>query len=99
MDIAPEQRIRIADICRRYGVRRMQLFGSAAVGEEQPDSDVDLLIEFIPGQHPTGFALVDMQDELSATFGGRAIDLAFSSVLNNPYRRQAIEPQLQPLYQ
>jgi predicted nucleotidyltransferase len=99
MDIAPEQRALIADICRRYGVRRLQMFGSAAVGEDRPDSDVDLLIEFIPGQHPSGFALVDMQDELSATFGGRAIDLAFPSVLSNPYRRQAIEPQLRSLYQ
>lgn len=99
MNIAPEQRTRIADICKRYGVRRMQMFGSAAVGNERPDSDVDLLIEFIPGQHPSGFMLVDMQDELSATFGGRAVDLAFPSVLNNPYRRQVIEPQLQSLYQ
>lgn len=77
----------------------MQMFGSAAIGNERPDSDVDLLIEFIPGQHPSGFMLVDMQDELSATFGGRAVDLAFPSVLNNPYRRQVIEPQLQSLYQ
>jgi len=61
---------------------------------ERPDSDVDLLIEFIPGEAPGGFGLVDMQDELSATFNGRKIDLAFRSVLANPYRRRTIEPQL-----
>lgn len=99
MDIAPAQRLRIADICNRYRVRRMRMFGSAAVGTERPDSDVDLLVEFIPGEAPGGFALVDMQDELSVVFGGRKVDLAFPSVLNNPYRRQAIEPQLQPLSQ
>ena len=42
---------------------------------------------------------MDMQEELSDTFGGRKIDLAFPSVLENPYRRRAIEPQLQALYQ
>jgi predicted nucleotidyltransferase len=93
MHIAPSQQSRIADICQRYHVRRLQLFGSAAVGQERPDSDVDLLVELSLGS-PSGFALVDMQDELSAAFNGRKIDLAFPSVLDNPYRRRAIEPQL-----
>lgn len=99
MHIAPSQQSRIADICQRYHVRRLQLFGSAAVGQERPDSDVDLLVEFIPGEAPSGFALVDMQDELSAAFNGRKIDLAFPSVLDNPYRRRAIKPQLRSLFQ
>ncbi|MDR3454292.1 MAG: nucleotidyltransferase domain-containing protein [Rhodoferax sp.] len=99
MKIAAAQQSRIADICRRYHVQRMRLFGSAAVGTERPDSDVDLLVEFIPGEAPSGFALVDMQDELSAAFDGRKVDLAFPSVLKNPYRRRAIEPQLRPLFQ
>ena len=38
--------------------------------QERPESDVDLLVEFIPGEAPSGFALVDMQDELSAAFDG-----------------------------
>ena len=68
-------------------MRRMSVFGSAAVGKDRPDSDVDLLVEFIPGEAPSGFALVDMQGELSAAFNGRKIDLAFPSVLRNPFRR------------
>jgi predicted nucleotidyltransferase len=99
MKIDKLQNARIADICRRYGVRRMQMFGSATQEAENSSSDVDLLIEFNPGQFPTGFALVDMQDELSALFDGRAVDLAFSSVLSNPFRRKAIEPQLKVLFQ
>ncbi|MFY3382951.1 nucleotidyltransferase family protein [Paracidovorax sp. MALMAid1276] len=99
MHISPLLHARIADICRRYHVRRMQMFGSAAVDQERPDSDVDLLIEFIPGEAPSGFGLVNMQDELSTAFGGRRIDMAFPSVLDNPYRRRAIEPQLRALYQ
>jgi len=69
------------------------------MGTDTPDSDVDLLVEFIPGEAPSGFALVDMQVELKDAFAGREIDLAFPSVLRNPWRRRAIEPQLQTLYQ
>ena len=61
-----------------------------------------LAVAFEPGEAPGGFALIDMQDELSEAFDGRRIDLAFPSVLHNAYRRHAIEPQLQsqpPLFQ
>ncbi|HQR97426.1 MULTISPECIES: nucleotidyltransferase domain-containing protein [unclassified Polaromonas] len=99
MNIAPAQHSQIAEICRRYHVRKMSMFGSAAIGQERPESDVDLLVEFIPGEAPSGFALVDMQDELSAAFDGRKIDLAFPSILRNAYRRMAIEPQLRPVFE
>ena|SRR4249920_1645039 len=35
---------------RQLGVRRLALFGSVARGEARPDSDVDVLVEFAPGQ-------------------------------------------------
>ena len=89
---------RLPMICRRFGVRRLQMFGSSATGAETVDSDVDLLVEFVPGEAPGAFALVDLQDALSDLFGGRPVDLAFRSILNNPYRRRAIEPQLRPLF-
>lgn len=45
------QRLRAAEAdIRRLGVRRLALFGSVARGEARPDSDVDLLVEFDPGQ-------------------------------------------------
>jgi predicted nucleotidyltransferase len=36
-------------LCRRYGVRELPLFGSAARGEMRPESDVDLMVDFEPG--------------------------------------------------
>jgi hypothetical protein len=39
---------RLADLCRRYQVRELSLFGSAARGEMRPDSDIDLLVDFLP---------------------------------------------------
>jgi len=98
MDIRPDQQARIDDICRRYGVRRLDLFGSAAVGSERIDSDVDLLVDFIPGQAPSAFRLVDMQEELEQVFPGRRIDLAFPAMLRNPYRRRIVESQRRPLF-
>ncbi len=98
MVIDPTRRQRIAEICRRFGVHRLQMFGSAARGDETADTDVDLLVEFLPGQAPGGFALVDLQDELSSVFGGRAVDLAFPSVLDNPFGRRVIELELQPVF-
>ena len=38
----------LADLCRRYQVRELSVFGSAARGEMRPGSDIDLLVEFLP---------------------------------------------------
>lgn len=99
MVIDPPRQQRIAEICRRFGVQRLQMFGSAARGDETAGSDVDLLVEFAPGRAPDGFALVDLQDALSQVFDGRPVDLSFPSVLDNPFRRRAITPELRPLFQ
>ncbi len=98
MQISSQQQRAIDDICRRFRVRTLRMFGSAAVGIDRPDSDVDLLIEFTPGEAPGAFELVDLRDALSQVFGGRPVDLAFAGILDNPYRRRAIEPQLQQLF-
>src|SRR5438270_5382461 len=48
--------IALAELCRRYQVRELSVFGSAARGEMRPDSDIDLLVEFQPD---AGIDLVD----------------------------------------
>ena len=88
----------IKDLCRRYGVAKMSLFGSAARGELRPDSDVDLLVEFKPASQASSYDLVDMQAELSALFGKRRVDIASPRILENPFRRRAILPDLKTIY-
>lgn len=39
----------LEEICRRYHIRRLSLFGSAVRGELRPDSDIDFLVEYAPG--------------------------------------------------
>ena len=88
----------VVAICRRYKVKKMALFGSAARGELRPDSDVDLLVEFKPKQGPSLWGQVRMQDALSPLFGGRQVNIAGPGVLDNPYRRATIERDLKLLY-
>lgn len=54
---------RLAEICRRYGVRELYVFGSAARGEARPNSDVDLLVEFLPEAEPGLLEPAPLADE------------------------------------
>lgn len=89
---------KLRDLAEKYHVRRLSLFGSAARGELGPDSDVDLLVEFDPGNAPSLGRMVTMQDEFSQLFGGRKVDLVTPAILENPYRRRAIEKDMEMLY-
>jgi len=90
------ERDRIAALCRRYQVRELSLFGSVARGEARPDSDIDLLVEFLPG------AAVDLVDfnslmlELSQILG-RKVDLVSKKGLK-PMIRDAVLAEARSLY-
>src|SRR2546425_188341 len=56
-------RERIAEFCRRNRIRKLALFGSVLRDDFGPDSDVDVLVEFEPGQM-IGFRIFDIEDEL-----------------------------------
>ena len=60
--------------------------------------DVDLLVEFDPKSKVTLFDLPRVQEAFSPLFGNRRIDLATPEILENPFRRRAIEPDLKVLY-
>lgn len=89
----------LAAICRKYGVKKMSLFGSAARDELRPDSDVALLVEFKSSSKTTLFDYVRMQDDLSPLLGNRPVQIASPGILKNPYRRRTILPDLRTLYE
>ncbi len=70
----------IADICRLHQVKELSLFGSAARGEMRPDSDLDLLVDFLPGARPGLLGVSAMTRELSELLG-RRVDLAVKPAL------------------
>jgi len=64
---------RLVEICERYGVAELSVFGSVARSEERSDSDVDLLFELTPGTR-LGFALFQLERELEELLG-KQVDL------------------------
>jgi predicted nucleotidyltransferase len=83
----------LGEICSRYGVRRLSIFGSSLKGTRRPDSDVDLLAEFQPGRTP-GFAFVRLAEELSRLFGMR-VDLHTAGSLSRYFRREVISEAME----
>jgi hypothetical protein len=79
----------IADICRRHQVRELSLFGSAARGEMRPDSDVDFLVDFLPGARPGVSGVSAMMRELT-TLLGRRVDLAVKPALKPLIRYEVL---------
>ena len=64
----------LAEICRRYHVKELSVFGSAARGELRPESDIDLLVDFLPDARIGLFELWDLGEELERLLG-RRVDL------------------------
>lgn len=79
----------IADLCERHRIRRLALFGSYLKGEQRPDSDVDLLVEFEPGTPVGMFALVGIEMEFSDLFG-RKVDLRTAPELSRYFRDDVV---------
>jgi predicted nucleotidyltransferase len=80
----------LADYCRSHGIRRLSLFGSRAKGNAHPDSDIDLLVEFAPGEEPGLIGLAAMENELSRLMDNRKIDLRTPGELSHHFREQVM---------
>ena len=87
----------IEAFCRKYGIAEFSLFGSVLRDDFGPDSDVDVLIEFLPGYGFTFENTPDIQDELERVFG-RPVDVVEKRALRNPFRRQAILSSYRTVY-
>ena len=67
-------RSRLGAFCKRWQVAELAVFGSALREDFHPESDIDILVSFLPNAHPSLFDLVRMQNELEAIFN-RKVDL------------------------
>ncbi len=81
---------KLADLCRRYQVRELSLFGSAARGEMRPDSDIDLLVEFLPGAEVDLVDYAGLMLDLSKLLG-RKVDLVSKNGLKPLIRKSVLE--------
>ncbi len=90
----------IRELCREFGVLRLELFGSAATGEFDPErSDLDFLVEYPPGYDfgPWLSRHFELEKRLSALLG-RPVDLIMATGLRNPYMIQSINASRRLLY-
>jgi uncharacterized protein len=79
---------RIAEICRKYGVKELSVFGSAARGEMRPDSDLDILVEFLP-ESKIGWEFFELEEELTRVLA-RKVDLGSKRSLKPWVRADAL---------
>jgi predicted nucleotidyltransferase len=86
-------------LCRRFHVRRLDLFGSAARGDFDPEhSDVDFIVEFERDTplHPFD-AYFGLKEALEALLG-RLVDLVEAGAVRNPYLKASIEASREPIF-
>ncbi len=79
----------LAEVCRRYGVKELSLFGSAAHGEMRPESDMDVMVEFEPGVRIGLIKFESLVDELQS-LAGRRVDLVTKRGLKPWIRPQVL---------
>ena len=81
---------KLASLCQRYQVRELSLFGSAARGEMRPDSDIDLLVEFLPDAQVDLVDYAGLMLDLSRQLG-RKVDLVSKNGLKPLIRNSVLE--------
>lgn len=87
----------IADACRTYGVRRLELFGSG-VRDPEHANDFDFLVdlgELVPGKYAKAFfGLYEALQRIT----GKPVDLVTPEGLTNPYFRASVEKTKRLIY-
>jgi predicted nucleotidyltransferase len=98
VEFPPQIHERVAEICIRAGVARLELTGSAARDDFDPStSDIDLLVEFLPGNELSALAFIELAHELESVLG-RRVDLLELSAVENPILREAFLRDRVPFY-
>ncbi|MBI5719991.1 MAG: nucleotidyltransferase domain-containing protein [Burkholderiales bacterium] len=89
----------LAELCRRFAVRRLELFGSAARGDFDPArSDLDFLVDFAPDASvPALAAYFDLKEGLETLFG-RRVDLVMPRAVRNPFVQASIDRSRRTIY-
>jgi hypothetical protein len=77
----------LLDLGTRLGIRNIRVFGSFARGEASSESDLDLLVEYVPGQ--SGFAFVEFCEEAERLVG-RRVDVVTEKSLHRLVREKIL---------
>jgi predicted nucleotidyltransferase len=92
IELVENQKRELSNLCRHYRVERLDIFGSAAKGQFDPNrSDLDFLVRFVR-RHPTGeYAerYLDFADALEKLFK-RRVDLLTEQSIRNPFLHREV---------
>jgi uncharacterized protein len=80
----------LSDFCRRNHIRKLSLFGSILRADFQPESDIDVLVEFDPAHIPGFLRLARMERELSELLEGRKVDIRTPQDLSQYFREEVL---------
>ena len=99
IDLVTDHLDAIAALCRRFGVHRLDLIGSAATGDfNSATSDLDFVATFAATHEPDFLGrYLDFADALEALFG-RSVDVLTDGSIRNPRYRELIDATRQPIY-
>ena len=76
--------------CRDNGIKKLSLFGSILRDDFGPESDIDMLVEFMPGEIVGFFRLSRIERSLSDISGGRKVDLRTPEDLSGYFREKVV---------
>lgn len=100
-DLVQSKHRELADICRRYRVKRLYLFGSAATGQfDEESSDLDFVVQ-MADREPTGSyadRYFGLAEELERLFG-RHVDLITEESVRNPYFKREVDATRRLVYE
>jgi predicted nucleotidyltransferase len=88
---------RLSELCQKWKVRELSLFGSVLRDDFSPSSDVDVLVSFDPAASWTLWDLMEMKEELEVIFG-RPVDMVEKEALRNPWRKRRILSTYEVVY-
>ena len=100
MDTIIENHLAVVhQLCRQFGVQRLDVFGSAAGDTFDPQrSDIDFVVDFGPGQQPDLFNRYFGLNEALAALFGRKVDLVMAGGMVNPYFIDSVNRTRKPVY-
>ena len=81
----------INEFCASHHIKRLALFGSVLRDDFRPDSDIDVIVEFVPGNRVGMLAMARLERELSQLLGGRKVDLRTPAELSRYFRDDVLK--------
>ena len=87
----------LEELCKRHGVKRLSLFGSALGNQFNADSDIDILVEFWEGQTIGFLEIAEFELELSRLLDKREVEIRTARDLS-PLFREQVQRETRGLY-